>query len=178
MLPTAYQGNYNAVARQSESLLFPLLRKLHIRFYAYSPIAGGFLVKDSAQLRSNGVEEGRFTGKTPMGDMYQVLYGKESMYKALDEWGEIARDVGITKAALAYRWMTYHSALGKDDGIVVGARLISQLKETLTAIEAGPLTAETAKRASDIWERVKDEAPLDNWNDYLRIYPAPWEGAA
>ena len=34
VLPTVYQGNYNAVARHVEQSLFPLLRKLKISFLA------------------------------------------------------------------------------------------------------------------------------------------------
>ena len=170
ILPTAFQGNYNAVSRHIEVDLFPLLRKLHISFYAYSPIAGGFLVKSSSHLRTRDVE-GRFSGKTPLGDMYNTLYGKESMYQALDEWGIIASDAGISKAALAYRWITYHSALKREngDGVIIGTSKISQLEETLTAINAGPLNAGIAKRASDIWDKVKADAPRDNWNDYLSL---------
>ena len=168
ILPTVFQDNYNAVSRHLEGDLFPLLHKLHISFYAYSPIAGGFLVKESSQLRTKDVE-GRFSGNTPLGDMYIILYGKESLYQALDEWGVIARDAGISKAALAYRWIAFHSALDQvnGDGIIIGASNISQLEETLIAIEAGPLDAKTAERANGIWEKVKHDAPRDNWNDYL-----------
>ena len=35
VVPTVYQGHYNAVARGGEAELFPLLRRLGIRFYAY-----------------------------------------------------------------------------------------------------------------------------------------------
>ena len=35
VLPSAYQGPYNAVARGSETDLFPTLRKLGMAFYAY-----------------------------------------------------------------------------------------------------------------------------------------------
>lgn len=42
--PSVYQGSYAAVARGAEDELFPLLRENGISFYAYSPIAGGFLV--------------------------------------------------------------------------------------------------------------------------------------
>ena len=168
VLPTVYQGNYNAVARHNEDDLFPLLRKLRISFCAYSPIAGGFLVKDSEQLRSANVE-GRFSGKTWLGDIYTTLYGKESMYNALDEWGQIARDAEISKAALSYRWIAFHSALSKSEGdaVIIGASTSSQLEETLTAIDAGPLDAATASRASDIWQLVRDDAPRDNWTGYF-----------
>lgn len=144
----------------------PLLRKLHISFYAYSPIAGGFLAKTSAQLRTNE-SEGRFGEKSLLGDMYNVLYGKPALYEGLDDWGAIARDAGVGKAALAYRWVVYHSALGEGDGVVVGARHVAQLEETLKAIGEGPLEAGIAKRASAVWEKVKGDAPRDNWNDYL-----------
>ena len=42
VLPTVYQGNYNAITRKNEDELFPLLKKEKISFYAYSPVAGGF----------------------------------------------------------------------------------------------------------------------------------------
>ena len=101
--------------------------------------------------------------------MYQVLYGKESMYEALDEWGEIAEEAGISKAALAYRWVVHHSALGEEDGVVIGARLMKQLEETLEAIEEGPLEGRIVERVDGIWERVKGDAPRDNWSDYLNL---------
>ena len=168
VLPTVFQGNYNAVARHIEDDLFPLLRKLKISFYAYSPSAGGFLVKDSAQIRAKEVE-GRFGGKDFVGDMYNTLYNRESLLQALDEWNGIAKHAGISRAALTYRWIAYHSALkkGHGDGIIIGARTLSQLEETLTAFEAGPLEEETAKRCNDIWGKVKNDAPRDNFNDFM-----------
>jgi aflatoxin B1 aldehyde reductase len=51
VLPTVFQGNYNAVSRPIESTLFPTLRKLGISFHAYSPIAGGFLVRSADQFQ-------------------------------------------------------------------------------------------------------------------------------
>ena len=66
-LPEVYQGNYSAVARKQEEVLFPTLRKLGISFYAYSPIAGGFLVKTKQQVLDGA---GRFDTSTPIGQMY------------------------------------------------------------------------------------------------------------
>jgi aryl-alcohol dehydrogenase-like predicted oxidoreductase len=170
VLPTLFQGNYNAVARHIETDLFPLLHKLKISFYAYSPIAGGFLVKNSAQLRVKD-DAGRFGPNSRTGEMYTTMYGKESLYKALDEWGAIAQDAGISKAALSYRWIAFHSALKKENGdaIIVGASKVAQLEESLTAIEAGPLDKAVADRANAIWKLVEHEAPLDNYNSYAGI---------
>lgn len=44
IMPTVFQGSYSAAARKAEEKLIPLLREHNIAFYAYSPIAGGFLV--------------------------------------------------------------------------------------------------------------------------------------
>lgn len=40
ILPTVYQGMYNATTRQVETELFPCLRHFGLRFYAYNPLAG------------------------------------------------------------------------------------------------------------------------------------------
>jgi len=170
VLPTVFQGNYNAVSRHIEEDLFPLLRKLKISFYAYSPIGGGFLTKNSVQLRAQD-DEGRFGPKSRVGELYIAMYSKDTLFNALDEWGAIAQDAGISKAALAYRWIAYHSALRKEhgDAIIVGASKVAQLEESLGAIEEGPLEAKIAERASAIWETVKDEAPLDNYHSYSAV---------
>jgi len=103
--------------------------------------------------------------------MYSTIYSKETLLNALDQWGEIAKGAGITKAALAYRWVSYHSELNPKygDSIIVGARKTEQLEETLVAIEAGPLDKTTAEKAGAIWSKVKAEAPRDNWHSYASL---------
>jgi aflatoxin B1 aldehyde reductase len=41
--PTVYQGVYNALHRSVEAELFPCLRHYGMGFYAYNPLAGGYL---------------------------------------------------------------------------------------------------------------------------------------
>jgi len=103
--------------------------------------------------------------------MYTTMYGKESLYQALDEWAEIANDAGISKAALAYRWIAYHSALKRENGdaIILGASKVGQLEESLEAIERGPLDEKTVERVDAIWKKVEHEAPLDNYNSFASL---------
>ena len=103
--------------------------------------------------------------------MYTTMYGKESLYQALDEWAEIANDAGISKAALAYRWIAYHSALKRENGdaIILGASKVGQLEESLEAIERGPLDEKTVERVDAIWSKVEHEAPLDNYNSFASL---------
>ena len=165
VLPTVYQGNYNPVARHYDTLLFPLLRELKIAFYAYSPLAGGFLVKDAEILRKGG-GVGRWDPNDRIGAIYHHQYNRPLLVEALSEWESIANDAGVSKAALAYRWVTYNSTLKPEygDGITIGASRHQQLLETLRAIEDGPLEASIVKRIDKVWDWVKDQAPVDNYH--------------
>ncbi|KAG9193501.1 hypothetical protein G6011_03536 [Alternaria panax] len=148
-----------------QTQLFPTLRKLGIHFYAYSPLAGGFLVKTAADLDAGA---GRFNAQS-MGNMYGKLYDKEPMRKALVKWNEIAEKEGVTKAELAYRWVAYHSALqGDEDGVIFGASKISQAEQTAKSLKAGKLSDEAVKGIDEIWESVKEVAPIDNYHSGVK----------
>ncbi|PYI19330.1 putative aldehyde reductase [Aspergillus violaceofuscus CBS 115571] len=164
--PTVYQGNYNAISRLIETDLFPLLREHGIRFYAYSPIAGGFLTKTSEQLRNASGSNGRWDPDSGFGKVYRGLYMKPEMLKVLDTWNEVAEKAGIPKAELAYRWVAYHSGLNGDlgDAIIAGASGVEQLDQTLTVLEKGSLENEVVKQIEAIWEVAKEFAVLDNFN--------------
>ncbi|OAP64159.1 hypothetical protein AYL99_00131 [Fonsecaea erecta] len=162
VLPTVYQGNYSPVARRQETELFPTLRKLGLAFYAYSPLAGGFLTKTAQQIEDGA---GRF-GKEALGGMYRDMYMKPSYLKALSKWEQIANEEGCSRAELAYRWVTYNCPLKPEygDAIIVGASTVEQLEQTLTGIEKGPLSSKACEGIDKIWEEIKHEAPLDNFS--------------
>ena len=65
LLPSVYQGNYTPLGRQAEASLFPALRMLGIRFYAYSPLAGGLLV-GTEKLRDTATRAGYRQGLANM----------------------------------------------------------------------------------------------------------------
>ncbi|KAK4129811.1 aflatoxin B1 aldehyde reductase member 3 [Parathielavia appendiculata] len=158
VVPSVFEGNYSAVARRAETELFPVLRKHNLAFYAYIPIAGGFLAK----LTSGGAE-GRFGDKNPLAPVYNAMYNRPSFVAALDEWDQTARDEGVSRAELAYRWIVYHSKLRGDlgDAVIVGARKHEQLRETVVAMKKGPLSDDAVRRIDGVWESVKADALLD-----------------
>ncbi|KAK3675469.1 hypothetical protein LTR78_004552 [Recurvomyces mirabilis] len=161
--PSVYQGNYSAVARKQEEVLFPTLRELGISFYAYSPIAGGFLTKTKQDIADG---KGRFDVNGPLGDMYASMYGRPKLLEALEKWADIAKEEGVSKADLAYRWVKYNSPLSSKhgDAIIIGASSVEQLKQTLDTISKGPLSDKAAKRIDELWEGIKEDAPLDNYH--------------
>jgi aflatoxin B1 aldehyde reductase len=160
MLPKVYQGNYSPVARHLETQLFPTLRKLGMNFYAYSPLAGGFLTKTAADLDAGA---GRFNERA-IGGLYSKLYDNETMRKALIDWNKIAEKEGVSKAELAYRWVAYHSALqGDEDAIIFGASSLNQVDQTAQGLKKGKLSEAAVKGIEGIWESVKSVAPIDNF---------------
>jgi len=169
VLPTAFQGNYSPVARRQETELLPTLRELGIAFYAYSPLAGGFLTKTKESMLDD-TAGGRFSGDTPLAKMYRTLYVKPAFLEALEEWAAAAEEQGVSKAELAYRWVSYHSPLKPEQGdaIIFGARNLEQTKQTVEGLQRGPLKPAAVAAIDKIWEKIKHEAPLDNYNSFAK----------
>ncbi|EAU29576.1 conserved hypothetical protein [Aspergillus terreus NIH2624] len=168
VLPTVYQGNYNPLSRKQETELLPVLRKHGLAFYAYSPLAGGFLAKSKEDLLGGGLS-GRWDPRSMFGMVYHGLYNKPVFLDALDDWGRIADEAGVSRAELAYRWMGYHSCLSGEygDAMVVGASSAGQLERTMQGLRRGALSEDVVERIEMVWEKVRDEAVLDNYNDWF-----------
>jgi aflatoxin B1 aldehyde reductase len=161
--PTVYQGNYSPVARRQDTELLPTLRKLGISFYAYSPLAGGFLTKTKQDIADG---KGRFS-KEGIGALYSGMYAKPELLDSLTEWEKIASEADVSRAELAYRWVKYNSALKPEhgDGVIVGCSSTKQLKQTLEGLDRGPLPAQVVEKIDAMWETIKHVAPLDNYAD-------------
>jgi aflatoxin B1 aldehyde reductase len=159
--PTVYQGLYNPLSRKVEAELFPALRKLGIRFYAYNPLAGGILAGKYADF-SESPEPGRFTHRPN----YKDRYWKESFFNAMHELSAACKAEGISLVAAAFRWLAFHSALDANagDGILLGASRISQLEQNMDAIEAGALPESITSVFEAAWEAAMPDSP-----DYFRV---------
>ena len=94
------------------------------------------------------------------------MYGKPAYLEALSEWEQIAKDVGCSRAELAYRWVSYNSPLDPKygDAIIVGASSLQQLEQTLDGLKNGKLPESAAKRIDHVWKTIEHEAPLDNYH--------------
>jgi aflatoxin B1 aldehyde reductase len=159
VLPSVYQGNYSAIARKFETTLFPTLRKLNMAFYAYSPLAGGFLTKTREALEQ-GHAGGRWSKDAPS-KHFQAMFVKPSYLDVLGKWGDIAEKEGVSKALLAYRWISYHSALKPEygDALILGASRTEQIRESVGGLKEGPLKPESAKAIDELWQLVEKDAP-------------------
>lgn len=149
VLPTVYQGSYNPLSRQKETALLPTLKRLGISFYAYGTSAGGFLCKSVAQ-----VEDIKAKG-TPVSATCRPYMDDGRYVKALGELNSISQAESLSMAELVYRWVTYHSALGPGDALVINASSPAQLEETLIGIGKGRLNERTVALVNHVLESVK-----------------------
>ena len=159
--PSVYQGVYNAIHRAVEPELFPCLKHYGIAFYAYNPLAGGYLTDryDRSMLtESKEVEEGsRFDPSKWQGKNYRKRYFNEEYFDALDILRPVAKKHGLTEAEAALRWEVHHSGLenARGDAIIIGASSAKQLEQNLTNLEKGPLPDEIVEAFEEGWRRVK-----------------------
>ncbi|KAM5248687.1 aflatoxin B1 aldehyde reductase member 4-like [Ctenodactylus gundi] len=163
--PTVYQGMYNATARMVETELFPCLRHFGLRFYAYSPLAGGLLTgKYKYEDKDTNQPLSRFFGSVSS-EFYRSCYWKEHYFqgialvkKALQAtYGTSAPS--ITSAAL--RWMYHHSKLQASlgDAVILGMSSLEQLEQNLPVVEEGPLEPAIVEAFDQAWNLVAHECP-------------------
>ena len=65
------------------------------------------------------------------------------------------KSYGLTPLEVAIRWIAYHAALESQDGIILGASKVEQIRETVMMMKKGPLPAEVLATAEDLWSMVK-----------------------
>ncbi|KAI0129070.1 NADP-dependent oxidoreductase domain-containing protein [Xylariales sp. AK1849] len=155
--PDVYQGVYNALHRSVEPELFPCLRHYAIAFYAYNPLAGGFLT-DRYQRDTGEHEAGsRFDPSRTQGAHYRGRYWNAAYFDALDSVRPVAAKLGISTAEAALRWVSHHSNLkrGFGDAVIIGASSARQLTENLENLTKGPLPAELVKAFDEGWAGAK-----------------------
>lgn len=144
--PTVYQGGYNGLARGGETQLFPTLRELGIAFYAFSPLAGGFFSKTSAQLRAPA--EG---SRMQQMKQFSQMYVNDTSLALHERLRAVCEREGVEVKAAALRWLMHHSSLGKEDGVILGASSEEQMEENLRGCEGGPLPVIMVEAFEEMW---------------------------
>lgn len=154
--PSVYQGMYNALCRNVEPELFPAIRSLGMRFYAFNPLAGGLLA--GKQLNFDAApEDGRFSRLKS----YRDRYWKQSYFDALNEIKIACDKEGIAMVEAAYRWLTNHSLLcaSEGDGVLLGASRIEQMEQNMSVAQKGELPQSILETMDAAWEIAKPDSP-------------------
>jgi aflatoxin B1 aldehyde reductase len=154
--PTVYQGMYNALCRNVEPELFPAIRSLGMRFYAFNPLAGGMLTGKHLHFEDTP-DSGRFARL----ESYRKRYWKQSYFDAVDEIRKACEAEGIPMAEAGYRWLCYHSMMDDslDDGILLGASRQEQMIQNMAATTKGELPQSIVVAMDAAWEIAKPDSP-------------------
>ena len=138
--PTVYQGSYHVLQRQAEEELLPALRAHGLRYYAYSPLAGGLLT--GKHSFSKVPTEGRYGGGAA--SRWGERWWRKELFEAVADLQAVCDRHGITLAAAAIRWVVFHSALRREhgDAVILGASSTEQLAANAECAAGGPLPAD------------------------------------
>lgn len=160
VLPTVYQGMYNAITRDVDRELFPCLRALNMSFYAYNPLAGGLLTDRYKYEDLETKPHGRFFGSSAWDKIYRDRFWSKENFAGL----ELVRSAvthaygdAVSTSEAAVRWMLHHSRLdgSKGDALIVGASKMHHLQANLAACAAGPLEPPVAQAFDQAWKLAK-----------------------
>lgn len=154
--PTVYQGMYNSLCRNVEPELFPAIRSLGMRFYAFNPLAGGMLT--GKHLHFEDIPQpGRFARL----ESYRKRYWKKSYFEAVDAIKQACDAEVIPMAEAAYRWLVNHSQMDaeKGDSILLGASRIEQMTQNMAAAQKGELPQPILDAMDVAWEIAKPDSP-------------------
>ncbi len=160
IVPSVYQGMYNALTRDVERELFPCLANYGMAFYVYNPLAGGLLSGKHQSVQALP-DSGRFASF----DGYQARYWKSEYFEAINTLASVCREHGIEPAAAALRWLVHHSALtagpdtdsseSAEHGIIIGASSLDHFNQNLQATTETPLPNTLVEAFDSAWEHVR-----------------------
>ena len=93
-----------------------------------------------------------------MGRAFRHWYDKPGMHAGIERLQSICKDnkVGMDEAAM--RWLVYHSVLGGQDAVILGASKVAQIEGNSRDLKKGPLPGELVKELDALWEVVKEDA--------------------
>lgn len=154
VLPSVYQGGFSPLHQGSKKTLLPLLRKLDMAFYAFSPLAGGLLAKNIDDF-AKPAEGTRYHEMPVFGD----LFLKDGIISELRKLTATCQEHGITTLEATLRWFKHHSPLQQQDGVIVGASSNTQLEASLAAYEKGSLPEPVQQAFVTLWTNIEHIAP-------------------
>lgn len=127
--------------RDDEAELIPLLRQHNCVYYAYSPLAGGFLT-GKVTFATNAESElhrTRWDGASIF-QPYADRYNRQTMHDAIRALKKVCDEEGVSLQEASLRWLVWHSKLGEADAVILGATKVHQLESNVRDARKGPLS--------------------------------------
>ena len=114
-------------------------------------MASGFL---SGKLTAGNIEGTRFDQDNIVGHTLKQKYDKKELHDAIHSLNRILDPAGISIVEATLRWISYHSQLGPDDGIILGATKPHYIADNVASIEKGPLPEDVVAAIDKVWDAL------------------------
>ena len=159
----AMQEPYNLIERDIEKDKIPLARKYGLGIAAYIPLAQGVLT-------------GKYLGGIP--EMSRASYVDEIRWryltpetiKAMAEFHELAKELGVTDAQLALAWILRKSEeFGVTIVPLIGATRVEHLEDNVASVDVR-LSGDVMKRLDEISRKAKVNWEV-RYDRIIKLYP-------
>lgn len=117
-------------------------------------LSAGFL---SGKFTAGEIKGTRFDQDTVIGKFATKLFDKQEMHDAIHAFTKLLEAKNMSKVEAALRWVSYHSALGPEDGIILGASKLEQIVSSVEAIKKGPLPDDVVAAMDGLWMTVPQQ---------------------
>ena len=137
------QNHYNLVYREEEREMIPFCRATGVALLPWSPLARGFLAgnrkpgEGGSADRSAGV-----TSRAATDEIAQKFYYRDSDFQVVEAVSQLAREKGVSNAALAYAWLLHQPGISSP---IVGISRAGQLEQALEALRVVLTNEEVAQ---------------------------------
>jgi aryl-alcohol dehydrogenase-like predicted oxidoreductase len=153
--PVTLQPQYNLLVRGIEHEVVPACLDGGLGLLPWSPLAGGWLTgkyqRDTTPTGASRLGEDPERGM----EAYGPRNSDERTWAVIDAVAEVAKEQGVTSAAIALAWVAAQPAV---TSVILGARTVEQLTDNLAAADL-ELTAEQLSHLTDVSSPRTDDYP-------------------
>jgi aryl-alcohol dehydrogenase (NADP+) len=143
------QNHYNLVYREEEREMNPYCRATGVGLLPWSPLARGFLAGNRRPGEGGSADRtAGATSRAATDEIAQKFYYRDADFRVVDAVSELAREKGVSNAALAYAWLLHQPGVSSP---IIGVSKPGQLEQALEALEV-KLTAEDLARLASAYQ--------------------------
>jgi aryl-alcohol dehydrogenase (NADP+) len=140
------QNHYNLVYREEEREMIPYCRATGVGLLPWSPLARGFLAGNRKPGAGGAADKSEgATSRAATDEIAQKFYYHDADFAVVDAVAALAREKGVSNAALAYAWLLHQQAVSSP---LIGVSKPGQLEQALEALTIGLNADELARLAA------------------------------
>lgn len=140
------QNHYNLVYREEEREMNPYCRATGVGLLPWSPLARGFLAGNRKRGEGGSADQAAgATSRAATDEIAQKFYYRDADFAVVEAVTQLARDKGVSNAALAYAWLLHQEGVTSP---IIGISKPGQLEQALDALAIALSGDELARLAA------------------------------